>query len=354
MTAPADRSEVSRRAQALLREGGMAYYRFAEPHFVRRIGGAAMGLVTLSALALLPFAPPSSPAGWAVAAAILVAGVAVTAALLTDDGRITPRATLPIALAAVAALGALRWLTGQHDPYDVLSVLVIVWAGATHPPRRAAAVVAVALGSEVAGLVSAPSQNAVETLFVHTITWSSLAGLALAWTAAVRAQRELLHEGESRARALARVDALTGLGNRRAFDEALATEVARAARNGRPLSLVVCDLDQFKAINDRHGHLAGDACLRQVAAVVTDTLRRPDACFRWGGDEFAVLLADTAPDGARFVASRVASAIASTCRAPSGRPLSVGIGVASHDIGDMPDTLLARADAALLLAKLPT
>jgi diguanylate cyclase (GGDEF)-like protein len=238
-------------------------------------------------------------------------------------------------------------------PYDELSVLVIVWASATHPPKRVAAVVGLALAAGVAALVATPAQSGAEELFIHAVTWSSLAGLALTWTAAVRAQRALLHEGESQARALARVDALTGLGNRRAFDEALATEVARAARSGRPLSLVVGDLDQFKAINDRHGHLAGDACLRQVAAVVTDTIRRPDACFRWGGDEFALLLADTDADGARLVAVRVASAIELTCRAPSGRPLSVGTGVATYDVGDTPDTLLERADAALLLAKLP-
>ena len=354
MTAAADQSEVSRRARALLHAGGDEYYRFAEPHLIRRIGGAALGLVTISVLALLPLEPPGSTAGWSVAMVLVAAGVLATALLLTDDGRIAPRSTLPIAVGAVAALGLLRWLCGGSTPYDQLSILVIVWAAATHPPTRVAALIALALGSGVAYLAGAPSQTGVEELFAHLVIWTSLAGFALSWTAAVRAQRSILHEGESQAQALARVDALTGLGNRRAFDEALATEVARAARSGRPLSLVVSDLDQFKAINDRHGHLAGDDCLRQVAAVITDTIRRPDACFRWGGDEFALLLADTDADGARLVASRVSSAIAKTCRAPSGRPLSVGVGLATHDVGDTPDTLLERADAALLLAKLPT
>jgi diguanylate cyclase (GGDEF)-like protein len=354
MTAAADRSEVSRRARALLRAGGADYYRFAEPHLVRRIGGAALGLVTGSVLALLPFEPPPTTAGWTVAVLFVALGVLATALLLTDEGHITPRSTLPIAFAAVAALGVLRGLAGHAAPYDELAVLVIVWAGATHPPLRAAAIVALAMVSDIVMLAGAPTQSGFEELFTDVVTWTTLAGLALSWTAAVRAQRSILHEGESQAQALARVDALTGLGNRRAFDEALATEVARAARHGRPLSLVVCDLDQFKTINDRHGHLAGDACLRQVAAVVTDTLRRPDACFRWGGDEFAVLLADTEADGARLVAKRISSAITATCRAPSGRPMSVGIGVATHDVGDTPDTLLERADAALLLAKLPS
>src|SRR3954470_3212 len=352
--AAADPSETSRRARALLREGGAAYYRFADPHLVRRIGGAALAVVTGSVLALLPFEAPGTTAGWAIAVVLVAAGVLATTLLLTDDGRITPRSTLPIALAAAGALGVLRTLGGESDAYVELCVLVIVWASATHPPAPVAAVVALALGGDAVALAGDVTLSGLEELFVHAVTWSCLAGLALAWTAAVRAQRALLHEGESQARALARVDALTGLGNRRAFDEALATEVARAARSGRPLSLVVGDLDQFKSINDRHGHLAGDDCLRQVAAVVTDTIRRPDACFRWGGDEFALLLADTDADGARVVAARVGSAITATCRAPSGRRLSVGVGVASHDVGDTPDTLLERADAALLLAKLPT
>jgi diguanylate cyclase (GGDEF)-like protein len=355
MSSPQD--ETHRRARALLREGGGAYYRFADAHLVRRTGGAALALVTLTVLGLLPFEAPvravSAPVGWGVGALLVAAGAFATALLLTDDGRISPQATLPIAFGAVLGLGLLRHLAGGTSPYDELSVLVIVWASATHPPGRVAAVVGLALGGGGVSVLAAPTQSGVEETAVHLVIWSCLAGLALAWTAAVRAQRALMHEGESQAHALARVDALTGLGNRRAFDEALAGELARAARNGRPLSLVVGDLDQFKAINDRHGHLAGDACLRQVAAVVTDTVRRPDACFRWGGDEFALLLADTDLDGARLVGTRVAAAIEATCRSPSGRPLSVGLGVATNDLGDTPDTLLARADAALLLAKLP-
>src|SRR4051794_6437711 len=145
MSVPIDHAETSRRAKALLREGGRSYYRFAEPHLVRRIGGAALGLVTVSVLGLLPFEPPASTAGWSVAMVLVAAGVLATALLLTDEGRLTPPSTLPIAFAAVAGLGVLRWLAGQQAPYDELSVLVIVWAGATHPPRRAAAVVALAL-----------------------------------------------------------------------------------------------------------------------------------------------------------------------------------------------------------------
>src|SRR4051794_8443272 len=108
MSVAVDHAETSRRARALLREGGRDYYRFAEPHLVRRIGGAALGLVTGSVLALLPFEPPGSTAGWSVAMVLVAAAVLVTALLLTDDGRLTPPSTLPIAFAAVAGLGLLR------------------------------------------------------------------------------------------------------------------------------------------------------------------------------------------------------------------------------------------------------
>src|SRR5204862_6949646 len=93
-----------------------------------------------------------------------------------------------------------------------------------------------------------------------------------------------------RANALARVDPLTGLGNRRAFEESMATEIARSRRHESPLSLLICDLDQFKKINDAYGHLAGDNCLRQVADALRNELRGADVCFRWGGDEFVVVL----------------------------------------------------------------
>src|SRR4051812_18973927 len=194
MTSAVDRPEATRRARALLHEGGAAYYRFAEPHLVRRIGGAALGLVTVSVLALLPFEPPATTAGWSLAAFFVAAGVLATALLLTDDGHITPRSTLPIAVGAVAALGVLRALAGPASPYDELSVLVIIWAGATHPPKRVVAILALALGSDVAMLAGAQTAGRAEELFTDFVTWTSLAGFALAWTAAVRAQRSLLHE----------------------------------------------------------------------------------------------------------------------------------------------------------------
>ncbi len=105
---------------------------------------------------------------------------------------------------------------------------------------------------------------------------------------------------------LAIVDALTRLANRRRFDEALAREWRRLARVGKPLSLVMIDVDCFKAYNDSHGHLAGDLCLRDIARVIQDNVRRPgDLAARYGGEEFAVILPDTPVGGAAHVAEAI-------------------------------------------------
>ncbi|MFP5393292.1 MAG: diguanylate cyclase domain-containing protein, partial [Gammaproteobacteria bacterium] len=102
---------------------------------------------------------------------------------------------------------------------------------------------------------------------------------------------------------LAALDGLTGIANRRRFDEALRVEWSREQRDKRPLSLLMCDIDCFKAYNDAFGHLTGDLCLKKTAAVLTEHLKRPaDLAVRYGGEEFAILLPDTPLDGAMVVA----------------------------------------------------
>ncbi|HEY3018737.1 MAG TPA: GGDEF domain-containing protein [Solirubrobacteraceae bacterium] len=347
---------LRREALALLRAGGRAYYVDADIGMVRRIGGGALGVLTLVATALLPVGPPTafaSPAvGWTAAAAILLACAAAAGLLLTSSRLVGIGATVALAIGALLAIGVLDSLASAQAPYDKLVVLVIVWASATHTLRRVLMITAIAALTRVPSLAETgwPPAAAAEAL-VQIVVWLAVGGLALAWAAGTRAQRARLRREGSHARALARVDQLTGLGNRRAFDEVTATEVARSERTGRPLSLVVADLDAFKAINDKHGHLAGDDCLRQVAAVVRSTVRRPDACFRWGGDEFALLLPETGLEAAEFVAERLAAAVTATCRAPGGCAITLGVGVAQHDGAETPEALLARADRALLAAK---
>ncbi len=153
-----------------------------------------------------------------------------------------------------------------------------------------------------------------------------------------------LYEEESRE---SRSDALTGLANRRAFEERLPIELARFSRGGRPLSLCLLDLDGFKGVNDRLGHPAGDEVLRQVARIL-ETSRVADDCFRIGGDEFAILMPGTTEEEARIAAKRLADAVRAANLAEGQVGISFGI-ASSVDLDG--EGLLAEADQALLTAK---
>ena len=143
-----------------------------------------------------------------------------------------------------------------------------------------------------------------------------------------------------------RHDALTGLPNRRDFEERLASEAARARRHGDELTICLMDLDDFKLVNDTFGHPSGDSVLRAVARHL-DTLRGEDGAFRFGGDEFALVLVGTDEAGASIVAGRIADAVRDD---PASLGVTVSWGVASLDGGD-PGQTMALADEALYEAK---
>jgi diguanylate cyclase (GGDEF)-like protein len=152
------------------------------------------------------------------------------------------------------------------------------------------------------------------------------------------------------ARQLADLDALTGLHNRRYFHETLAREVARAHRYGRQLALIVFDLDDFKAINDRIGHLAGDAVLAETAERVKDVVRSADVACRVGGDEFAVILPESTTGDADQLYHRLLGAVSSRPVGQAGRP-SISAGMAELREEDNPTAFFERADEALYRAK---
>ena len=106
------------------------------------------------------------------------------------------------------------------------------------------------------------------------------------------------------------VDGLTGLANRRQADEALASEIARTERLGGPVGLILADVDDFKAVNDRFGHPTGDVVLRDLAEMLRENVREIDTAARWGGEEFAVILPGTDLEGAAQVAERIRAALA--------------------------------------------
>lgn len=164
-------------------------------------------------------------------------------------------------------------------------------------------------------------------------------------------------ELEARLQRLSQQDGLTGLYNRRFFDQQLHAEWRRLRRIGAPLTLLMLDIDHFKAFNDGLGHLAGDDALRQVAGVLQESLQREgDVACRYGGEEFAIILANTGLDGGEHVAARVHELVASLGIAHPGSPagrltLSIGLAVAEPASEESPATLVARSDQALYRAK---
>ena len=150
------------------------------------------------------------------------------------------------------------------------------------------------------------------------------------------------------------VDGLTGLANRRQSEDALAHEISRADRFGSPLALVFADLDDFKGVNDAHGHPVGDAVLREFADVLRSTVRESDLAGRWGGEEFVLLLSGTGAEGGAQLAERVRRKLAErTILAPDGTriPITASFGVAAHPPAQADGELVAAADEALYRAK---
>jgi diguanylate cyclase (GGDEF)-like protein len=167
-----------------------------------------------------------------------------------------------------------------------------------------------------------------------------------------------LERANQELRRLSFLDGLTGISNRRGFDDYVAREWSRAARAGTSLSLILVDVDHFKAYNDRYGHLAGDDCLKQVAGALADRLRRPtDLVARYGGEEFAVVLPGADTMEAAFVAEALRTGVEALDLRHEGSSTSdrvtISLGVASRvpSSDEAPQELLDAADQALYSAK---
>lgn len=204
-------------------------------------------------------------------------------------------------------------------------LLVAVYCALFFGPRAAAAQITWSGVVHVIALTAVDADGVVATTLV---LFGAISGAALVVGALVR-----------QVRVAAATDPLTRLPNRRSFDEHLDRELARAERNGRPLSVLALDLDGFKAVNDRQGHAAGDRLLVEAGRWWSHELRSGDLLARSGGDEFVVLLPDAGESVARRVAARLER------RTPP--PLGVSVGVAVSRRGEDADSLLRRADAEL-------
>jgi diguanylate cyclase (GGDEF)-like protein len=178
-----------------------------------------------------------------------------------------------------------------------------------------------------------------------------IAAVSLAGQAGIALENARLHRIVERQ---ALVDALTGLANRRHLEQELAADLARAQRANGMVALVLADLDDFKAVNDRYGHLCGDLVLREFAALMQGVVRAGDTAGRWGGEEFALLLPDTDADGAERVAERLRLALErQVIVSLEGEPVRVtaSLGVAAFPEAGGGAQLVEAADEALYGAK---
>lgn len=170
--------------------------------------------------------------------------------------------------------------------------------------------------------------------------------------AAIAAENTKLHASTVK---LATTDALTGLQNRRAFEDNLKIEQQRAKRYGKDFSLLLLDIDHFKKVNDTYGHIAGDAALKTLASILEQQTRDIDSVSRFGGEEFVIVLPETGESGAMVVAERIRKTVSNTpFTLPDERNIKVtiSIGIASYPLcTKYPESLLEQADRALYLAK---
>jgi diguanylate cyclase (GGDEF)-like protein len=208
---------------------------------------------------------------------------------------------------------------------------------------RGGLIVPLASEGEHLGYIAAYSHEGLDRL--EPVEASELEELALRAGPAIENARRFRE-----ARQLADLDALTSLHNRRYFHETLAREVARAHRYNRELALIVLDLDDFKAINDRIGHLAGDAVLAEAADRVRDVVRSADVACRVGGDEFAVILPESGLEDADQLYGRLQAAVSSRPVGQAGR-LHISAGVTELRPDDDAIAFFQRADEALYRAK---
>ncbi|HEU4450972.1 MAG TPA: GGDEF domain-containing protein [Gaiellaceae bacterium] len=275
---------------------------------------------------------PSEADAGRVREAVALVGEALAA---THD----PEALLPVILqSAIGATGAVgaRLVSGGNE---------VVRAG---QPEVGGRPLALRLGSD---------HDSVGQLLLYPAEGSSFDREAeqlahwLAAQATIALENERLHRTVKRQ---AITDELTQLANRRRFTETLAVEVRRAERFGDPVALVLADLDDFKAINDRYGHQAGDEVLRRFADVLRENVRDFDLPVRYGGEEFAVLLPETGLDGGEQLARRLQTALLRLRLSAIGRdraPVTASFGVAAFPPMGSAEDLLSAADGALYRAK---
>ena len=253
--------------------------------------------------------------------------------------------TAVLAVLALLVLGGVEILSGDEVRLLALYFIPLLFASWRLGRVGAALVVAVACAVSV----GVPLAQGVQ--YAHPLTWLVNAGTEGAAFLVVAFLVGKMREHVERERLLGRVDSLTGLANRRTFAERAATELDRSRRHIRPVCLAFIDLDNFKRVNDTHGHHRGDEVLKACARLIAGNVRSSDIVARLGGDEFVVLLPETDADSAQALLERMRHAIE---RSPDiisvGVTPSIGL-VFEHPITSDIEGLLRKADALMYEAK---
>ena len=284
---------------------------------------------------LLAIVPPTAEGdwGWIVAAVVITMRLAAAAWLATGRGPVRYGVVYAISLLSIAGLCLLQYLATDQAYFHDLVLIDLLYVAAVHTPQRTAAAVALAVAGFLPGAWTSEgtlTSVSIAEWAAEAVLWALVAGLVALYTRHDRAGSAPRCAAPASARRRSRASTpLTGLGNRRAFDECFERELSAARRYGtraehphrRPRRL---QGRQRRATATR----PATTLLRAVADRLAETVRRPDACFRWGGDEFAVILPRTGLDEAELVAARIRAALTREVRDPGGTPAAISLGVA--------------------------
>lgn len=254
---------------------------------------------------------------------------------------------------ATIATAIMGWESGFH--YYALFLVTVTFVGTRTRKQtmiaRAAALICLYVGlsawaesNPAFGEVSKSTAYALR-LFNMVVSLGGLAFLSYYYAETVRRVENELH-------ALATTDTLTGLNNRRRLLEIADYELLRTGRSNSPLSVIMCDIDHFKHINDKFGHASGDQVLVQVTGLMQKSIRQQDTLCRWGGEEFVILLPETAMQEAVSIAERMRLSIAEVGDTPQAlTPVTITLGVAQWRSSETIQECIDRADEAMYIGK---
>jgi diguanylate cyclase (GGDEF)-like protein len=321
----------------------------ANPELMARMQAGLWGGGALMAFLIAAIPNPSESYRPGFLGAGVVASL-VTAFVYFRAGRTSERTLRALGYLGTVLISACVYFSGESrggpaTDIEMLYLWVSIYAAYFFGFRQAVMQIAfIAISYWVVLAVAADPS-------VFAVRWAETVGTLAVAGVLVQAVRKRVAELVHRLTDAARTDPLTGLHNRRAFEETIVAEVERAKRGGRPLSVLVGDLDLFKAVNDRFGHPAGDEALMQVGQLLINTRREIDPVARTGGEEFALILPDAGEHDAYMVSERLRTAV-ERAFAEEPVPLTMSFGLATYpEHGATADALLAAADQALYAAK---